>query len=341
MLKISTILTIYQMASDAIKELKQAPRQPASEHQSLIEALVDVRDLSARLGGQLAWQQALKGSSAPEPASAPAPAPEPDPLPQPDVELAPGETHQALLRLAQIALPEPVSNPSRTPAMLRALSVLGEEPIEVKPGSGVDVWLSAVKARAGKLRKSGDPSTAYILKIADGYVRHMRWLGVPLGKPFEAARDDIAIKSACGKTSVTQVTRWLAKHGLVKQSAPAQGRLSHLALTLPAPGGSSSLARPDWLAAALKSLAGRRTGEADPEALKGVIRACARLAKWQGDAMIIKAPAIVFAEEACTTASTALRCIYWMRAKGLATTKQAPTKQKPIEMTLTMPGGAQ
>ena len=300
MLKISTILTIHQMASDAIKELKHAQRQPASEHQSLIEALVDVRDISASLGGQLAWQQALKGSSAPEPASEPAPAPASEPAPAPASEPAP----------AQLILPE-------------------------------HVWLSAVKARAGKLRKSGDPSTAYILKIANGYVCHMRWHGASLGKPFEAARDDIAIKSACGKTSVTQVTRWLAKHGLVKQSASAQGRLSHLALTLPAPGGSSSLARPDWLAAALKSLAGRKTGEADPDALKGVIRACARLAKWQGDALIVKASASAFAKEADTTASTALRCIYWMRAKKLALTKGAPTKQKPIEMTLTMPGGAQ
>ena len=296
MLKISTILTIHQMASDAIKELKQAQRQPASEHQSLIEALVDVRDISASLGGQLAWQQALKGSSAPEPASEPAPAPE----------------------LAQLTLPEPAS----------------------APAPGGDVWLSAVKARAGKLRKSGDPSTAYILKIADGYVRHMRWHGASVGKPFEAARDDVAIKSACGKTSVTQVTRWLAKHGLVKQSAPAQGRLSHLALTLPDTK-PTAITRPDWLACALKSLAKRKTGEADPEALKAIIGACARLAKWQGADLQVVASAATFAKEADISTSTAIRCIYWLRSKGLASTKQAPTKQKPIKMALTMAGGAQ
>ena len=313
MLKISTILTIYQMASLAIKELKQAPRLPASEHQTLIEALADVRDLSARLGGKLAWQQALKGSSAPAPAS------EPDPLPQPDVKLAPGETQRALLRLAQLALPEPA------PASKRAT---------------IDDWLDA-GSKAVQKRKLGEPSTKAILSVIRVYATQPK--GVMVGDVIKADTGKVAKHLGCSKSQVQKVNRWLKLAGLIRPAngdGPWDSDGCHWILTMPAPGGgSSSLARPEWLAAALKSLAGRKTGEADPKALKGVIRACARLAKWQGDALIIKAPASAFAKEADTTASTALRCIYWMRAKGLATTKQAPTKQKPIEMTLTMPGG--
>ncbi len=309
MLKISTILTIYQMAIDAIKELKHPHRMAASQHQTLIEALVDVRDISARLGGQLAWQQALKGSSAPAPAS------EPDPLPQPDVKLAPGETQRALLRLAQLALPEPA------PASKRAT---------------IDGWLDA-GSKAALKRKHGDPSTKAILAAVKAYASQPK--GVVVGDAIEMTISSMAKHIGCSRSQVHRINSWLKGAGLIRPVKSDGG--STWVLTLPAPGGSSSLARPEWLAAALKSLAGRKTGEADPNALKGVIRACARLAKWQGDALIIKAPASAFAKEADTTASTALRCIYWLRAKGLATTKQAPTKQKPIEMTLTMPGGAQ
>lgn len=309
MLKISTILTIYQMASDAIKELKQAPRQPASEHQSLIEALVDVRDISARLGGQLAWQQALKSPSAPEPASAPAPAPESE-------------------RISQFKLRDYVKASASAPAPATKRAT-------------VDDWLDA-GSKAVQKRKHGEPSTKAILSVIRVYATQPK--GVMVGDVIKADKVKVARHLGCSKSQVQKINRWLKLAGLIKPAngdGPWDSDGCHWILTLPAPGGSSSLARPDWLAAALKSLAGRKTGEADPKALKGVIRACARLAKWQGDAMIIKAPASAFAKEADTTASTALRCIYWMRAKGLATTKQAPTKQKPIEMTLTMPGGAQ
>ncbi len=313
MLKISTILTIHQMASDAIKELKQAPRQPASEHQSLIEALVDVRDISASLGGQLAWQQALKGSSAPEPASAPAPAPAPAPE-----------------RVSQFKLRDYVKASASAPA-----------PAPATKRATIDDWLDA-GSKAVQKRKHGEPSTKAILSVIRVYATQPE--GVMVGDVIKADKVKVARHLGCSKSQIQKINRWLKLAGLIKPAngdGPWDSDGCHWILTLPAPGGSSSLARPDWLAAALKSLAGRKTGEADPDALKGVIRACARLAKWQGDALIVKASASAFAKEADTTASTALRCIYWMRAKKLALTKGAPTKQKPIEMTLTMPGGAQ
>lgn len=318
MLKISTILTVYQMASDAIKELKQAQRQPASEHQSLIEALVDVRDISARLGGQLAWQQALKSPSAPEPASEPAPAPAPE-------------------RISQLKLRDYVKASASAPAHQR-LAHLAD------PAPTLDLWLKAT-GLALESRIQGEPGTHAIGGVAKAFMAYAKRHNIKIGETFTLNKSDICKISGYSTTTVRKVSEWLRAKGLMgTHPATQQGKRWRwrCSLTMPAPGGgSSSLARPEWLAAALKSLAVRKTGEADPKALKGVIRACARLAKWQGDALIIKAPASAFAKEADTTASTALRCIYWMRAKGLATTKQAPTKQKPIEMTLTMPGGAQ
>ena len=325
MLKISTILTIHQMASDAIKELKQAPCQPHSEHQTLIDALVDVRDISASLGGQLAWQQALKSSSAPEPASepAPAPAPEPDPLPQPDVALAPGVSHQALLRLAQIALPEPASAPA--PASKRATT---------------DDWLDA-GSKAVQKRKPGEPSTKAILSVIRVYATQPE--GVMVGDVIKADKVKVARHLGCSKSQVQKINRWLKLAGLIRPANddnPWASDGCHWILTLPDTK-PTAITRPDWLACALKSLARRKTGEADPEALKAIIGACARLAKWQGADLQVVASAATFAKEADISTSTAIRCIYWLRSKGLASTKQAPTKQKPIKMTLTMPGGAQ
>jgi len=250
------------------------------------------------------------------------------------VKLAPGETQRALLRLAQLALPEPAPASAPAPKRLAHLAA---------PAPTLDLWLKAT-GLALESRIQGEPGAHAIGGVAKAFMAYAKRHNIKIGETFTLNKSDICKISGYSTTTVRKVSEWLRAKGLMgTHPATQQGKRWRwrCSLTMPAPGGLSlSLIWPShWHDAALKSLAGRKTGEADPKALKGVIRACARLAKWQDNVLTIKAPASAFAKEADTTASTALRCIYWMRAKGLATTKQAPTKQKPIEMTLTMPGG--
>jgi hypothetical protein len=190
-------------------------------------------------------------------------------------------------------------------------------------------------------RKPGEPSTKAILSVIRVYATQPK--GVMVGDVIKADKVKVARHLGCSKSQVQKINRWLKLAGLIRPANddnPWASDGCHWILTLPDTK-PTAITRPDWLAGALKSLANRKTGEADPEALKAIIGACARLAKWQGADLQVVASAATFAKEADISTSTAIRCIYWLRSKGLASTKQAPTKQKPIKMTLTMAGGAQ